>query len=173
MKICFKCNKEKPLTDFYKHKGMAGGRLGKCKDCNKKDTKERADVLLKNPEWAEKEKTRHREKYHRIGNKKPTYAASRKRQLKYKAMYPEKIKASSKTNRMKTKVKGNHKHHWSYNEEHYKDVIELSVADHSTIHRFTIYDQERMMYRICSDGVLLDTKILTIGFMETLGIKPF
>lgn len=39
-KICFKCNENLPLTEFYKHKGMADGHLSKCKSCAKKDTKE-------------------------------------------------------------------------------------------------------------------------------------
>lgn len=37
MKSCFKCGVEKPLTDFYKHKGMADGHVNKCKTCNKAD----------------------------------------------------------------------------------------------------------------------------------------
>lgn len=40
-KTCFKCGAEKPLADYYRHKGMADGHLNKCKSCTKNDTWQR------------------------------------------------------------------------------------------------------------------------------------
>ena len=37
-KTCFKCHRTLLLKEFYDHPMMRDGKLGKCKDCTKKDT---------------------------------------------------------------------------------------------------------------------------------------
>lgn len=37
MKSCIRCGVLKPLTDYYVHKMMADGRLGRCKECHKSE----------------------------------------------------------------------------------------------------------------------------------------
>lgn len=39
-KVCFKCDAELPITNFYKHPMMADGHLGKCKACTRYDVRE-------------------------------------------------------------------------------------------------------------------------------------
>lgn len=159
-KICFKCNTDKPLSDYYKHKQMGDGHLNKCKECTKKDIKERTDELLKDPQWVESEQKRHRQKYHRLNYKekhKKNDDEQRDNTIIYRKKYPEKYKAKNYSYRRIKSTKG-HLHHWSYNKEHWLDVIDISVKDHMKAHRFIIYDQERMMYRRIDNNELLDTK---------------
>ena len=159
-KVCFRCNTEKSLNQFYKHKGMADGHLNKCKNCTKKDTKKRQDYLSNDPVWVQSEKDRGRNKYHRLnyrGKHKPTPDQKKKTNKRYDDKYPEKSKIKSISSRLETKIKGNHKHHWSYNLEHAKDFIELSMKDHNKVHRFMTYDQKTFMYKDLN-GNLLSTR---------------
>lgn len=166
MKKCNKCFLEKEISEFY-------GKQGDCKSCTKKRVREREELLRKDPEWNEKEKERSREKYHRLGYKdrhKPTPDEKREIIRRYKEKFPEKILAQSASQRM-LKKEGNELHHWSYNAEHRKDVIEMSVIDHNKIHRYIVYDQERMMYRRSDNNELLDTKEAHIDYFNSLTNK--
>lgn len=159
LKTCFKCNITQSIDNFYKHAAMEDKHLNKCKSCCKIESKQREEKLRNNPEWNEKEKIRAREKYHRLDYKekhKPTTEKRRESMKRYKEKYPEKIKASASASTI-VNING-HNHHWSYNKEHWKDVIDVTEEQHNTFHRFIIYDQERMMYRRVDTLELLDTK---------------
>lgn len=158
MKTCFKCGIEKSLGDFYVHKQMADGHLNKCKECTKSDTKYHSLYLKEtDPNYVEKEKKRGRHKYRRlysgIKKNKETHERATK---KWIDRFPEKRRASIAAQHIKSTLGNNH--HWSYREEHWKDVIDITVKDHAKAHRFIVYDQEQMMYRRVDTMELLDTK---------------
>lgn len=189
VKICFKCNVEKPLSDYYVHKKMGDGHLNKCKECTKQDVEIREIELRKNPDWIIQERKRGREKHHRLYSlnspfkidnefkikKQTAVEASAKRLLKqkeYRKKFPEKFKARQTVNKKTKSKKGFHFHHWSYNSQHYSDVIELSISDHSKLHRYMVYDQEQMMYRRTDNNELLDTKERHIEYFNLIKTKP-
>ena len=156
MKKCFKCGKRKSFDKFYKHSKMADGYLGKCKTCTKEDVSNTYEKNVSTPGFIEKERKRGRNKYRRLyvgtGKAKPE---SNKR---YNIKFPEKEAAKNSSAKLIKPFSEAEKHHWSYNEEHFKDVIWITKKEHMKAHRFIIYDQERKMYRRSSDNSLLDTK---------------
>lgn len=164
-KVCFKCpeNGVQPYSNFYKHPKMPDGYLGKCKECAKKDVKENYAIKTNDPYYIEKERTRGRRKHHRLysGKSKHNEKTNRDWQIKY----PEKF-AAHKYNTNKLVPKGFEGHHWSYNDEHVKDVIPFTKKHHMKGHRFLVYDQERKMYRRYDTNELLDTKEKHQSFIE-------
>jgi hypothetical protein len=164
-KVCKGCEILKPLSEYYTVDGNKDGRFGTCKICIKTRVRGREVIKKQDPEWLEKERERGRKKFHRLykGSKTPP-DIKKKAMANYKAKYPEKAKAQSMAGNIKTPV-GIHGHHWSYNEEHYKDLVFIHHVDHATAHRFMIYDQERMMYRT-KEGILLDTKEAHVDYIN-------
>lgn len=153
MKECKECKVKKESSDFY-------GVQRECKECTKKRVKLREEKLRQDPIWLEKEKERHRDKYHRLEYKekhKPTPEKKKEIMERYNSRYPEKRKAKNISQDLKPLVKGNEFHHWNYNIEFAKDVIELTPKDHAKIHRFIKYDQKTFMYKDLN-GNLLDTR---------------
>lgn len=78
LKQCFKCGEVKALSAFYKHKGMADGRVNKCKECNKKDVKGSRERNI--------EKVREYDR--KRGNRMPNSY-----QKEYRKRYPRKARA--------------------------------------------------------------------------------
>ena len=139
------------MSEYYKHAQMRDGHLNKCKGCAKRDVKIRHNELNKNSEWLEKERARHREKYHRLNYKDAQKVWDLKRP------WTKLSKRSNVRRKLKFKKKGFELHHWSYNNEHLEDVIELSIKDHKKLHSFVVIDPEKRMYRTIN-GALLNTR---------------
>jgi hypothetical protein len=168
-KVCNICFIEKELSEYYTNKGMCDGYQNRCKECTKKKTKEKLLLINSDPTLKELEKARHREKYHRLNYKekhKPTPEYKREVMKRYNEKYPEKRKAKAVADKL-PKKDGYERHHWSYNKEHWADVIEISNKDHNTTHRFMVYDQERMMFRKLT-GELLDTKLSHMNYIDEM-----
>lgn len=96
MKKCFKCNKTKPLTEFYRHPMMADGRLGKCKECTKLDV--RKNYRDNREHYIAYEKARAMAPHRIAARKKYETTPAGKRAIKKAharqiALYPEKYAA--------------------------------------------------------------------------------
>lgn len=82
-KECFKCSKEKSITQFYRHPKMGDGRLGKCKECTKKDVAE--NYRANKPHYIEYEKRRFQKYARKIAAKSYQIKRRKEKPGRYKA----------------------------------------------------------------------------------------
>lgn len=116
MKKCFKCFKEKPITDFYKHPKTADGTVNKCKPCFRADS-------LSNYQ-------KNKEKYIEYDRHRNRHSISRLLRQKY-SMIKQRCTTSHSSQGVKKSVYGKEflslKEwiEWCYKEDNYKKFIEL------------------------------------------------
>lgn len=84
--------------------------------------------------------------------------SSYKNGVQYREKYPERYICYCLFRKAKLKTaKGFVLHHWSYQEKHATDVIQMPAKTHKTFHSLLTYDKETFMFRDL-EGNLLDTK---------------
>ena len=141
LKLCFKCLRNLPLSEFYRHPKMADGHLNKCKECTRLDAARYA--ALNHEKVKERERTR---------NQRPERVYARAlRQKLLRAKYPHKYKARNavsnairdgKLDRKPCEVCGDpqsHAHHVDYSRP--LDVVWLCINHHFYQHRKYDYEE--------------------------------
>lgn len=156
-KVCRKCMAEKSISEFFINKRYSDGHVNHCKDCLSNYQKSRWVIVSKDRDFMSSELARARQRTRDGKNSKNSPVKARILSMGYRAKYPEKYKAHRAIAPLQ-RTEGRDRHHWSYNEPHWKDTIELPPMSHAKAHRFLIYDQPEMMYRRKDTGELLDTR---------------
>ncbi len=67
-KRCFKCEEVKPIEEFYRHPQMGDGHLGKCKECTKRDVKQRYQLVIEDRHAYEKNRNQEPERRSAMGD---------------------------------------------------------------------------------------------------------
>jgi len=159
-KVCFRCDKDQAITEYYKHKQMADGHLNKCKSCTKSDSVKRHHEKNKDTEWVKAERERSKEKYHRLNYLERSKELNKNKPWKTSSKYKN-------LNRKFKIVKGCEIHHWNYNDKYLEDVIVMETKSHRNWHRFLTLDENRLIF-IGNNGEVLDTKQKHIDYCLSL-----
>ena len=146
-KVCFKCGRLLPLSEFYKHPETADSHLNKCKECTRKDVKEhRLKNIVYYKQYDRKraikpERKAERKMYNETERGKE---AAKRHHRRYYYKYPEKNRAkylvrkaikNGELEKQCCEICGSenvHAHHSDYTKP--LDVIWLCPKHHAWIH---------------------------------------
>lgn len=158
MKTCFKCGAEKPLSEFYKHPGMADGHLNKCKECNKRDVRKNRQDKREYYLDYDRNRPNHTERVRRgsdVAKKKYKEDESYRESIivtkrkwaennEHKKKAHQEVSNALRDGRLTKLNSCEHcdktgcaiqGHHWSYEPEHRLDVIWLCSVCHGKEHK--------------------------------------
>lgn len=94
MKTCIRCGEVKPYSEYYVHKQMSDGYLGRCKDCHKSEMRrnraENADYYRAYDAYRFKEQPQVRERHKRYQATEAGIESIRKSTAKFIQENPEK-----------------------------------------------------------------------------------
>jgi hypothetical protein len=179
MKKCNECGILKPLDNFHKDLKKSDGLRLKCKNCvckkqseYRKNNSEKVklyarDYVAKNREYyREYQKNKYIKSNRVILTTEEKKLKKKEHDKKYHIKYPEKRKAKIAVNHLKVD-KGYHKHHWSYNKEHYSDIILLTDKQHKSLHKYIKYCADTYYYKTL-DGLILDSRSKHMKYIQNL-----
>lgn len=172
-KVCFKCGRDLPLTEYYKHPQMGDGHLNKCKECTKKDVHSNYSKNSQDPSYVEKERARGRDKYRRLyGNFNPELFDSRPKVLHCELYINGTRNARKRLKRRFPELnlpKEIHVHHWTYSQPN--QVFIVSKRTHYDIHHLTRYIIDKNSFVDLQTGELLDTLDKYKGWLDSHGFE--
>lgn len=179
MKKCNECGVIKELNLFHKNAKSPDGFRTKCKSCvckkqsvYRKNNSEKVklyirDYIAKNKEYYKQyQKNKYIKSDRVIMTEDEKKIKKKEYDKKYHLKYPEKRKAKIAVNYFKVD-KGYHKHHWSYNKQHYFDIILLTNKQHLSLHKFIKYCTDSFYYKSI-DGILLDSRDKHMKYIQEL-----
>jgi hypothetical protein len=143
---------------------MKDGRLNKCKSCTVNDSKKLTALKTATPDGLEKERLRHREKYHRLNYKESQKEWDKKRPWKS-------LSVLKNLSRRFITEKGIELHHWSYLDKHLKDVVAMNIVEHKRLHNLIYLDIESKMFIVKKDNKKLFSKEEHLCFIKEAGFN--
>lgn len=146
LKTCFKCQTPKPRSEFYAHRRMTDGLLGKCKQCTKADTAANyAHKMATDPLFQIVEGARQRAKSERQRREGKASPVKPETQRAWRQRNPEKVRCHNAVSRAIRRGKltrgpceecgsteSIHAHHADYSKP--LEVRWLCPAHHGRIH---------------------------------------